>query len=287
MPRPLERTAPPASGERERCTKGWQERPCKKRTCEICALTWAKDWRRVLFANFKEAAPMIALSAVTPPGQDKLPYDERYCAHLGPHDHGKEYGCRIEEEALRAWSYDISRRWKRLHNAARNATKREGGRCLPLLARVWEPQARGAAHVHLVFALAEPDDERIARLYFKQLARLAPKHGFGFVGEKKGVSMKIFAAERAAAYLSSYFVRGSKEKATLQENARNPYMPHLLIWVSPKLTKLTGITMRNLRRLRHLWAIRSGLCPPPSWPAVELTSVIKLAGFWPQLAHAP
>ena len=144
---------------------------------------------------------------------------------------------------------------------------------LPLLTRVWEPQARGAAHVHPVFALASPDDARIAFLYFEHLARLAPKHGFGFVGTKKGSSAQIMSGERAAAYLSSYFVRGSKEKATLQENARNPYMPHLLIWVSPKLTKLTGITMRILRRIRHLWAVRMGLCPPPSWPADELVHV--------------
>jgi len=287
VPRPLELKALPDSGERERCTKGWQSRPCKKRTCEICGLRWAKDWRRVLFTNLKEAGPMVALSAVTPPGQDELPYDESYCAHLGPHVHGKRYGCRIDAQALIDWSSDISKRWKRLHNAARNATKREGGRCLPLLTRVWEPQARGAAHVHPVFALATPDDARIAFLYFEQLARLAPSHGFGFVGTKKGSSVQILSGERAAAYLSSYFVRGSKEKATLQENARNPYMPHLLIWVSPKVTKVTGITMRMLRRLRHLWAIRQGLCPPPAWPAVELARVIALAGSWPQLAHAP
>jgi hypothetical protein len=230
---------------------------------------------------------MVALSAVTPPGQDELPYDESYCADLGLHVHGKRYGCRIDEDALAQWSSDISKRWKRLHNAARNATKREAGRMLPLLTRVWEPQARGAAHVHPVFALANTDDARIAFLYFEQLARLAPSHGFGFVGMKEGSSAQILSGDRAAAYLSSYFVRGSKEKATLQENARNPYMPHLLIWVSAKVTKVTGITMRILRRLRHLWAIRNGLCPPPSWPAVELARVIRLAGSWPQLAHAP
>lgn len=286
MPRPLKRKAPPDPCMR--CTMGWQFRPCKKRTCEICGLRWAKDWRRVMFANFKEAGPKVALSAVTPPGQNELPYDEKYCAHLEPHVHGKRYGCRIDEEALRAWSSDISKRWKRLHNAARNATIRKGGRCLPLLARVWEPQARGAAHVHPVFALTTPDDARIAFLYFEQLARLAPSHGFGFVGTKKGSSVQILSGERAAAYLSSYFVRGSKEKATLQENARNPYMPHLLIWVSAKVTKVTGVTMRRLRRVRHLWAVRTGKdCPLPSWPAVELARVIRLAGSWPQLAHAP
>jgi len=231
---------------------------------------------------------MVALSAVTPPGQDELPYDESYCAHLGPHVHGKRYGCRIDEEALRAWSYSISKRWKKLHNAARNATIRKGGRCLPILTRVWEPQARGAAHVHPVFALSSPDDVKIAQLYFDQLARLATSHGFGFVGTKKGSSYQTLSGVRAAAYLSSYFVRGKKEKAMLQENARNPYMPHLLIWVSPKVTKLTGVTMRRLRRVSHLWAVRTGKdCPLPSWPADELVRVIRLAGPWPQLAHAP
>lgn len=60
------------------------------------------------------------------------------------------------------------------------------------------------------------------------LARLAPRHGFGFVGTKKGSSVQILSGERAAAYLSSYFVRGSKEKATLQEKARNPLRAALL-----------------------------------------------------------
>lgn len=64
-------------------------------------------------------------------------------------------------------------------------------------------------------------------------------------------------------------------------------MPHLLICVSAKATKVTGITMRNLRRLRHLWAVRSGLSPLPVRPAVELAYVIGLAGSWPQLAHTP
>jgi hypothetical protein len=230
---------------------------------------------------------MVALSAVTPPGQDKLPYDERYCAHLGPHVHGKRYGCRIGEETLKEWTRDISERWKRLHNAARNATRREAGRCLPLLTRVWEPQARGAAHVHVVFALKSPEDTRIALLYFEQLARLAPSHGFGFVGAKKGSSVQILSGERAASYLSNYFVRGAREKATLQENACNPYLPNMLIWVSSKVTKLTGVTMRNLRRARHMWAFFVGLCELPNWPPNEIAQAIELMGPWPQLARAP
>lgn len=127
----------------------------------------------------------------------------------------------------------ISKRWRRLHNAARNACKRELGRCLPLAVRAWEPQARGPGHVHPVFHLHSPDDVRVAGRYLGHLARLAPRHGFGFVGEKLGSSMQIIDGGRAAAYLSSYFVRGKGRKSTLQENVRNPNLPHMLIWSRP------------------------------------------------------
>ena len=65
----------------------------------------------------------------------------------------------------------------------------------------------------------------------------------------------VQSGDRAAAYLSSYFVRGNGSKATLQDNARNPHLPRMLIWVSPTLTRPTGVSMRNLRRCRQL-----GLC---------------------------
>lgn len=79
---------------------------CKKRTCEICGLVWAKDWRRVLFEALKSLGVPVALSAVTPPGMDQLPWDERHCAHLAPHKHGKSHGCRVDDDALAEWSFD-------------------------------------------------------------------------------------------------------------------------------------------------------------------------------------
>ena len=180
----------------------------------ICGVVWARDWRRVLFEALMAPGVPVVMSAVTPPGADGLPWDEAHCAHLGPHQHGSRYGCRVDPDALAQWSLDISRRWKRLHNAARNACKREMGRCLPLAVRAWEPQKRGPGHVHPVFHLYSPDDVRVAECYLAHLARIAPKHGFGFVGEKQGKSMQIMAGDRAAAYLSGYFVTGKGRKAT-------------------------------------------------------------------------
>jgi hypothetical protein len=212
---------------------------------------------------------------------DQLPWDERRCAHLGPHKHGKRHGCHVDEEALTAWSYDVSKRWKRLHNAARNATKREMGRCLPLATRAWSHRREGQGTSTPVFALHSPADMRVVECYLAHLARLRSEHKFGVVGQKRGVSLQIMDGVRAAAYLSSYFVRGNGGKATLQENARNPHLPHMLIWVSPTLTRVSGVNMRNLRRCRQLWAVRLGLLPPPSWSGIELARVVGVAGPWP------
>ena len=119
MSRPAERTAP--EDGRRRCTAGFHGHSCKKRTCHICGLVWAKDWRVVSFANLKHVRCPVMFSAVTPPGQEQLPYDGRHCAHLGSHRHSGKLGCRIDSDALAQWSRDISRRWRRLHNARRSA----------------------------------------------------------------------------------------------------------------------------------------------------------------------
>lgn len=141
--------------------------------------------------------------------------------------------------------------------------------------------------MHPVFSVPTPADVVLAASYFDELARLAPRHGFGFVGQKRGVSQQVMAAERAAAYLSSYFVTGKAEKATLSENARNPNLPRLLIWLTPTLTRQTGMTMRGRRRSRQLWAVRMGLLDPPNWSGVELARVILRAGPWPSAPRGP
>ena len=63
MARPADRVPSSAAVKRERCTRGWNGWPCKKRTCSICSLTWARDWRRVLFENLKSLGVPVALSA--------------------------------------------------------------------------------------------------------------------------------------------------------------------------------------------------------------------------------
>lgn len=90
-----------------------------------------------------------------------------------------------------------------------------------------------------------------ARVYVTRLAELAPQYGFGFVERK----VKPQPAVNAAAYLSSYFVKDRRGKATLWESARSPAMPRSIVHVSVKLTQETGCTMRLLRFSRFVWVM--------------------------------
>ena len=89
-----------ARAARERCTRGWQGQSCKKRTCRICGVVWARDWRRVLFEALQAPGVPVVMSAVTPPGAEGLPWDEKHCARRGPHSHSARNGCRVDGDAL-------------------------------------------------------------------------------------------------------------------------------------------------------------------------------------------
>jgi hypothetical protein len=90
-----------------------------------------------------------------------------------------------------------------------------------------------------------------ARSYVARLAELAPQYGFGFVERK----VKPPPAVNAAAYLSSYFVKGRRGKATPWESAQSAAMPRSIVHMSVRLTQETGCTMRLLRFARFVWVL--------------------------------
>lgn len=62
-------------------------------------------------------------------------------------------------------------------------------------------------------------------------------------------------ARGAAAYLSSYFVKGPAWKMTLWESVTSGAMPKSIVRVSKDLTQRTRCTMRNLRWKRAVFFI--------------------------------
>lgn len=281
-----------------------QLRTCKRRNCPRCGVHWARDWRRVMAINLAAKHGPVVLVSITAPGEERLPWDEEHCGHRRRHRHRGPAGCRVQQRAAREWSDTATWRWARLRNAARLGSQRLGrnertgelGAAPTLLERVWEPQKRGVPHLHLVLGFATGAERQAAKLFVAELKRLAGEYDFGFVDGK----LEPITAEDASRYLSSYLTgRNAKHKASIRENIADPVMPRSLIWLTPALTSTssspriaamrerlgiargTGVTMRMLRKARHLWAALEGRAPAPQWrnvgEAVETASVFQQA----------
>jgi hypothetical protein len=112
-------------------------------------------------------------------------------------------------------------------------------------------QHRGVLHVHPVLAYGTYVERRAADRYLALVNELGPHYGFGFTERKR----RVMRARAAAAYLSSYFVTGKKEKIELQKSVLDEGMPRSIIHVSINLTQKTGCTMRELRFRRFVWRV--------------------------------
>jgi hypothetical protein len=86
--------------------------------------------------------------------------------------------------------------------------------------------------------------------------------------------------QNAAAYLSSYFVKGRRGKTALWESVRSSAMPKSIIYVATALTLETGCTMRTVRLKRALfvwWGV--------SLPWEEVRAVAALLKAFPGVAQ--
>jgi hypothetical protein len=265
----------------DRCPNGTMWKPsCKRRSCPVCGPRWARDWQRVLGANLEALGVEVVTIAITGPGADRLPWDEEHCAQrrLGKHHrHSGGRGCRVQQRALREWCDTLTYRWQLLRHAARLATKRELGYAPPwLVCRVWEPQKRGVPHLHLVLPFGTGFEQQAARVFLKHLKRLAREYDFGHVGRHKGPELQPISGREAARYLANYLAGRTAKKTSIRDNIADPKLPRSLLWLTPKLTRETLVTMRTLRRCRHLWAAWDGICDPPRWSGmVEAVKVAK------------
>jgi len=249
------------------CPNGTLDRPsCKRRGCRVCGPRWARDWQRVLAVNLSALGGPVATIAITGPGAHRLPWDEDHCAHRRPHRHSGPRGCRVQQRACREWCDTLTYRWQLLRQAARLATKRELGFAPPwVLCRVWEPQKRGVPHLHLVVPFGSFEEKKAASVFRRHLQRLVGEYDFGHVQHE----LQPIAGREAARYLASYLAGRTSKKGSIRENIADPRLPLSLLWLTPKLTRQTLVTMRTLRRARHLWAHLDGRCELPVWSGYD------------------
>lgn len=266
---------------------------CKRRDCPACGPRWARDVLKVTSHNLLAYGRPVVLVSVTAPGDERLPWDETHCHHPRGGAHSGKRGCRVEQRPAREWAETAVWRFAALRRAAAAYARRNALGPVVLLERVWEPQKRGVPHVHLVLGAGTEAELDAAALFVERLKELASEYDFGFVdarGKKRkddprargrrvvvrGVELKLIAGEQAARYLASYLAGRSRYKATIRETVADPAMAALmggvrrqalpLWWLTPKLTRETLVTMRTLRRARHLWATFKGVSEePPHW----------------------
>ena len=177
--------------------------------------------------------------------------------------------------------------WSELHRAAKVRADRATGHKGKVLARVWEKQRRGLAHVHGVIAVSTPGERAWAKSYVTALKEMAPSKGFGFVDGWHKIGRKFWPGEQAGAYLSSYFVRGRGVKAPITENVLAGDLPKLVVFVGRDLTAITGCTMRNLRLTRRVWAWRAGRTERPSVSDHDLIVLAYLKAGLPVPLRGP
>lgn len=253
---------------------------CRRRTCPGYAPIWAGDQRRKLFSNLKaftDGSARVVLLTVTAPGAEVLPWDKGHCARLGPHSCSGTVGCRVEPDAAEAWNDSCPDRWRRLHRRVHQRV-RQAAPELWMLTRVYELQHRGVLHVHPVLAFGTPGQRTAARLYLRFLTELAPQYGFGFANR----NLEPATSGSAAAYLSAYFVTGAKEKTALHKSVMSSAMPRSLIHVSTKLSRATGVTMRELRYRRYVWRVAG------TWVAADQYDIARaVARYHQEHGQAP
>jgi hypothetical protein len=254
--------------------------------------------------NVEHYGGRVKLLTLTAPGVDLLPWDTDLCTHPVGEKCSGEKGCKVEWIYRELWNATAQARASRLFEAAQRAADRWVRRSFPearlprQLGNVRSEQLRGVWHFHYVFPyethvervwsmtvhryidrawrrdLERWPDERERRLLIEREYAGKVTRGFYGLGYANGGKQQGRSAERAAKYCA--------------RNAAG-YMASNLAgvgrhYVSSRLTRETGITMRALRACNWLY-VRQRLIAageledalvPSYWPAEWAAEVLRV-----------
>lgn len=234
----------------------------RSRICDGYAPIWAADTRQRFFRNDEVYAadlrdrcpglePQYREVVMTAPGVDAgLVWDPARCTVQGPHKHSGELGCRVNQAAADLWNRESIKWWAKLHEAAQEATRRAVGARAYVVFKIPEVHKRGVRHWHVLLGYTSPLERAAVEQYYREINARAPRYGFGFALPPRD---RAAGGGAGAAYFASYFVSGSGHKSSITESVKSPVLDGCSIYVSPRLTKRSGITMRSLRLRRYLW----------------------------------
>jgi hypothetical protein len=274
MSRPAE-----LSADWRRCRPG---RRCRRWSCEYCGPLRAGDEYRKFQDNIAAYGGRVVLVAVTALGANEgLPWDSDRCEIQNSHKHGGNRGCRVVRDLAYEWNETASERYARMWKAASveaDRWLRRLGYRGPMPRRVanaWAPQQRGVWHVHEALPGATATELQWSLLVVEYIARNSRRYKWGNIDRNPlrratgntasdGTHAARYLARNAAGYLAA-----NVDGASLPGRALRSY-------VSRRLTSKTGVTIRNLRRVRYVFVLLQKGLPLPEWPEVELELVWRL-----------
>jgi hypothetical protein len=219
------------------------------------------DEFRKFHDNINAYGGLVTLVAVTAPGADEgLPWDPDRCLVGGEHRHRGDSGCRIVRDLADEWNETASERYARMWKAASveaDRFLRHLGYRGPLPRRVanaWAPQQRGVWHVHEALPAKSPLDLQWSRMVVRFMERHARRYGWGNA-DRNPLRKAAAGVGRDGTVAARYLARNTA--GYLAENAGGVALPgrRLRSYVSRRLTTETGVTMRNLRRVRYLFVL--------------------------------
>jgi len=238
--------------------------------CPGCQSTWAKDRLISILAPMSNYRGRVAMITITAPGADVLPWG---CA-ADDHPHSGKLGCRVDPVHARSWNDSAPWRWALMWQALRNDLRRSG---ILVLVKVWEPQQRGVAHLHLIVPLEHH------RAIVGWLRANGSDYGFGFADDGRGIKAGSTASS-AGAYVASYIGTAGKVESVCDAISKG-VIPSRSFFVSPRIAD--GCTMRYLRMKRRAWAVINHGAPVPMWAtAMEWGRALEGAG-WSSSAMDP
>lgn len=271
----------------------WKGTRCKRRTCPSYAPTYLRDHAERLKAGLAEWEGETTIATLTAPGADVLPWDPSRCKVRGPHKHSGPAGCQVEPWAAAEWNRTTNKRLSKLIHTASSRVRRARVGSPDVLAIVLELK-RGVFHAHIVLGY-EGCTRHALELFLDALDELRGEYEFGTSkrgGFDRGHPGR-FSGPHAGLYTSKYLrpdgAKGSFIPALIKMERlieRNPDTGRPLeqirpVFVSPKLTRRSGITMRFLRWSRlayHVFGVRTRDEALFTWRLFELFGLDPTTG---------
>jgi hypothetical protein len=195
----------------------------------------------------------------------------------------------VNEWQAADWNRLALKRWTSLRNECQQVVRRAGLPVPVVLGFVVETHKRGLYHLHVIVGWDPTPEGRAGHdLFVAELATRCTGHDFGpnFDPGKPNRFIASDAAKYAGKYVRPQEAKGRFIPALIrveQMTPRNPETGRLAsvvrpVYVNPKLSKLSGVTMAFLRWCRYAFVVW-GRRPLP--PRAELLAIYGLWVLFP------